>query len=312
MTSIRMSWNDQVDEILAGDHVVALVYATPAKGAVLLPVTNFGTRDRAAATISVNSSVGVPRKLERIRANPQVALAFHTRRHSLCDRPEYVLVQGRAELGPPLADFPATVERWREFEPWDEVSPLWRRWQRIYALRVEIKITPERIVVWPDLSCAGDPEVHGTPLPGAAPEPQSPPKGGTGPRLRVRRAARLAGRLPDVLLGWIGADGFPVAAPVRIEGVEDRGLRLAASPGLLPTGARRAGLTAHSFTYGVLGQNQRKHTGWLESRGGGEAIYAPHTISAYRLPPWRPLYRVVTGAGTRLGVRRARRAGFMD
>ena len=310
MTSIRMSWNDRVDEILAGDHVVALVYATPAKGVVLLPVTNFATRDREAGTVSVNTSVGVPRKLERIRDNPQVALAFHTRRHSLTDRPEYVLVQGRARLGDPVPDFPATVERWAEFEPWDEVSPLWRRWQRVYALRVEIKVAAERVVVWPDLACSRPPDVHGLALPGP-PASQSPPRKGTGPRIRAGRAARLASGLPDTLLGWVGADGFPVAVPVEVKGAEARGVRLGASPGLIPTGARRAGLTAHSFTYGVLGQNQRKHTGWLERVADGEAVYAPHTISAYRLPPSRPLYRFVTGLATRWGLRAARRAGLV-
>ena len=307
-----MSWNDELDEIVGGDHVVALVYATPAQGVVLLPVTNFGTRDREAGTISVNSSVGAPRKLERIRANPQVALAYHTRHHSLSHRPEFVLVQGTARLGPPVPDFPATVERWQEFEPWDDVSPLWRRWQRVYALRVEIEVAAQRIAVWPDLACAGAAEVHGRPLPPEAPAPQAPPKLGTGPRIRPRRTARLAKRLPDVLLGWVGADGFPVAAPVAVRDADEHGLHLTAPEGLIPPGARRAGLTAHSFTRGVLGQNQRKHTGWLEPGPGGEALYAPHTVSAYRLPPFRPLYRFASGLSTRMGVRAARGAGFMD
>ena len=37
---------------------------------------------------------------------------------------------------------------------------------------------------------------------------------GTGPRIDHRRAARRAARLPDTLLGWVGADGFPLVTPV--------------------------------------------------------------------------------------------------
>lgn len=81
---------------------------TPAGGVVLGPVTNFATHDRDAGTVTVNSSIGAWKKLERIRHNPRVALAFHTREHGFTDRPEYVLVQGTASLSEPIADYPAT------------------------------------------------------------------------------------------------------------------------------------------------------------------------------------------------------------
>ena len=68
---------------MGGDHAVMLAYATPARGTVLLPVTNFAVRDREAGTsTAVNSSVGMWKKLERIRRDPHVALAFHTREHA--------------------------------------------------------------------------------------------------------------------------------------------------------------------------------------------------------------------------------------
>src|SRR5687768_819098 len=100
-----MYWPDAVDEVLGGDQVVMLADATPASGTVLLPLTNFGVRDRAAGTLAaVNSSVGMWHKLERIRANPKVALAYHTRKLGFADGPEYVLVQGRATLSAPDPD----------------------------------------------------------------------------------------------------------------------------------------------------------------------------------------------------------------
>jgi hypothetical protein len=65
---VAVSWPDPVDEILGSDHVVMLAYVTPARGVVLLPVTNFAVRDREAGILTaVNSSVGAWRKLERIQ-----------------------------------------------------------------------------------------------------------------------------------------------------------------------------------------------------------------------------------------------------
>jgi hypothetical protein len=307
------AWPDTVEEILDGDHVVGLAYATPAKGVVILPLTNFGVRDRATGTITVNSSVGVPKKLERIRQNPHVALAFHTRMHASHERPEYVLAQGRATLSEPLADYPASMlERWERFEPWADVSPAWKWWQRIYATRVGIEIAVERVIVWPDLSCHGEPQVHGVPLPGADPVSQRAPKNGTEPRLNHRRAAKRATRLPHTLLGWVGADDLPFVVPVSPAAIEPGGIVLDTSEGLLPAGNRRAGLTAHSFGRHVVGQHQRKHTGWLESDPArSRTVYSPHTESSYRLPPSKLVYRLVTGGATRLGAPAARRAGLL-
>jgi hypothetical protein len=98
-----------------------------AAGAVLLPVNNYAVaRDAATGTLTaINSSVGGWRKLERIRRNPRVALAFHTRTHGLSPRPEYVLVQGTASLSEPIPDYPATVgECWERFEPWLEAPAI--------------------------------------------------------------------------------------------------------------------------------------------------------------------------------------------
>ena len=124
MTSRIAPWPDAVEEIIDGDHAVALAYVTPASGVVLAPVSNFGIHDRANGVVTVNSSVGAPKKLDRIRRNPHVAIAFHTRAHATNDRPEYVLVQGRATLGPPVADFPGKfVDNWERLEPWRDINP---------------------------------------------------------------------------------------------------------------------------------------------------------------------------------------------
>jgi hypothetical protein len=276
-------------------------------------VTNFGVRDREAGTVTVNSSVGAWKKLDRIRRNPQVALAFHTREHATHERPEYVLMQGRAQLSPPIPDYPARIiENWERFERWRGVGTLWKRWLRVYALRVAITVAVERVTVWPDLGCRGASALSGAPAPANPPEPQRPPARGTGPRIDHRRAARRAAGLPQILLGWVGADGFPVAVPVEIEAAEERGIALRTPGGLVPAGGRRAGLTAHWFARRVIGQHQRVHTGWLQAGPEGHrALYAPHTLAAYRFPSSEILFRIVAGAGTRWRLRGARRAGLV-
>jgi hypothetical protein len=305
-------WPDPVEEILAGDHAVGLAYVTPASGVVITPVTNFAMQDREAGTVTVNSSVGAWKKLERIRQNPSVALAFHTREHASTDRPEYVLVQGRASLSP-LEDrgwLDAHREECERFTgPTDEFEQPWSSWMRVYHWRVGIEVEVERVTVWPDLACSEGPEVHGAPLPEEPPAPQRPPARGTGPRIRHRRAARRAGRLPNVLLGWAGADAFPVVVSVQVGKAEDQGIALEPPEGVVPPGGRRAGLTAHWFSRTVLGQEQHVHTGWLEA--GPPLVYAPHTDASYRMPPNPLLYKIAVGGFTRLRLRQARRAGAM-
>src|SRR3954451_14818389 len=122
-------WPDAVDEVLGGDQAVMFASLTPARGVVLTPVTNFAIRDRAAGTVTVNSSVGAPRKLERLRRDPRVALAFHTRAHARATRPEYVLVQGKATLGEPIDGYAWTIEQeWERAADPLPSSALWRGW----------------------------------------------------------------------------------------------------------------------------------------------------------------------------------------
>jgi hypothetical protein len=305
-------WPSNVNEILGGDQVVALAYCTPANGVVLTPLTNFALRDRdKGALTAVNSSVGVFRKLERIRANPRIALAYHTRTHGFSDRPEFVLVQGTATLKPAVPDYPKSIQPvWERFGGPVDIGPLWNWWLRVYNLRIPIEMAVERVIVWPDRACEGAPKIHGAPIT-TPPEPQSEPKKGTGPRIDQHRAARRASKLENVLLGWVGADGFPVAVPARPRSATEDGIQLSVPKGLVPSGGRRAGLLAHEFARYTAGQNQRKHTGWLEAEPGATTVtYAPHTEAGYHMPSSMTVYRLAAGAGTRRGLRGARRAGF--
>jgi hypothetical protein len=313
--SQTLLWSDDVDRVFAGDHVVALGYLTPLRGVVLTPVTNFGVRDRERATLTFNSSVGAWGKLRRLSREPAVAIAFHTRRYSRTDRPEYVLAQGRVELGPldePSAWRAELGGHWDRFvghAPEDE-SPLWRWWLRDYHWRVNLQVHLERLLVWSDLECRGSAQVLGRPLP-ELPRSHRVPKLGTAPRVDAVAAAGRLRTLPEHLLGFAGADGLPMLVPVRIGKVSAHGIGLNAAPGLVPPGGRRAGLLGHWFSERVLGQRQRKHTGWLAAEEDGRLLFSPHTESGYCLPASKLAYKAGAGWVTRRGVRQARRSGYL-
>jgi hypothetical protein len=164
-------------------------------------------------------------------------------------------------------------------------------------------------MAWPDLRCAGRPEVLGTPAPLEPPAPQAPPKGGTGPRLNSARSARRCRVKRHQLLAYRGADGYPVTIPIEIQGAGPDGMRLTAVPGLLPAGGRRAGLLAHSYRPELIGLTTRYHTGWLEADPEGTATYAPHTAAGFVGPPNKTLLLLGNGLVAKLGVRSARKAG---
>ncbi|MGW4840281.1 hypothetical protein [Streptomyces globisporus] len=66
MTTTPLPWSDTAHEVLSGDLNVAVAYITPAGGAVVVSVSPLGLTDRAAGRIGFTTSLGFPRKLERI------------------------------------------------------------------------------------------------------------------------------------------------------------------------------------------------------------------------------------------------------
>src|SRR5205807_263333 len=91
-------WSDLDDEVIGGDLTAALAYRTPAGGAVVTAVAPIGLRDRARGVVGFTTSLGLSRKLERIKREPRIALAYHARKHGFADGSEYVLVQGDADI----------------------------------------------------------------------------------------------------------------------------------------------------------------------------------------------------------------------
>jgi hypothetical protein len=309
-----VSWPDEVDAVLAGDLTAALAYVTPAEGAVVTPVSPNGLRDREAGTVTFTTSLGLGKKLERIEKNANVALAYHAREHGFAGGTMYVLVQGKASANRnPDRDYLENViapEAERFVGPRKRGRLFWDRWLReYYSVRVPVLIQVERVVVWPDLRCDGEPAVYGAARAGPPPS-QRPPGKGTAPRVDASRATRRLQRLEHTLVGFVGSDGLPAVSPVEVTGGGDEGVQVGAAEGLLPSGARRAGLLGHQYGPQLVGMTVRQFTGWLEVAhpDGRQGLYAPHTEQGFRAPTNKTLLMLANGFVAKRGVRRAERA----
>jgi hypothetical protein len=276
-------------------------------------VAPIGLRDRERGTVTFTTSLGFGRKLDRIRRNPRVALAYHAREHGFAQGAAFVVVQGTAtpeaepdrrlleEVIQPAAErFMGPPKRGRLF---------WDRWlQEYYSDRVPVTVAVERVLAWAGADGAGEPRVFGATVPPEPTAPQEPPRGGTEPRLDAVAAARRIGALPNQLIGFLGADGFPEVRPVRIGAGSATGIGLeAARP--LPPGGRRAGLFAHRYNARLIGLEARGFTGWLsvgDDRQRG--LYSPHTGYGFRAPANKTLLLLANGFLAKRGLRKAQRA----
>jgi hypothetical protein len=305
-----LSWSDEADEIIGGDLTAGVMYVTPAGGSVVTAVAPIGLHDREAGVVTFTTSLGLGKKLERIRREPRVGLAYHAREHGFSKRPEFVLVQGRATIvETPDRDYLENVvgPQAERFLGERKSGFFWDRWlQEYYADRIPVNVAVERVVVWPDLRCTGEAAVFGAPLADAAPA-QKAPKGGTGPRVDTVRAAKRLAALPHRLLAFVQGDGHPAAVPVDVGGAGEDGIVLKSSPGLLPAGGRRAGVIAHDYNPKLIGLATRQHTGWLEVGEDGSVIYAPHTEQGYKAPANKTLLLLANGLLAKRGLKRARR-----
>jgi hypothetical protein len=276
-------------------------------------VAPIGMRDREQGTVTFTTSLGFGRKLDRIRQNPRIALAYHAREHGFATGSRFVLVQGEAEpqtepdralledvIGPHAERFMGPPKRGKLF---------WDRWlQEYYADRVPVTVRVERILAWAGPEASGEARVFGAPAPAEPPAAQEPPRNGAGPRLDSQKAARRIGALPNQLLAFSGSDGFPEVWPIRIGAGEADGIALqAARP--LPPGSRRAGLLAHRYNARLIGLEARGHTGWMTVGEDRErARYAPHTGFGFRAPANKTLLLIANGLLAKRGLRKARRA----
>jgi Pyridoxamine 5'-phosphate oxidase len=300
---VPVTWSERTDGVLAGDLTAALAYLTPAGGAVVTAVAPIGLRDRDAGQLTFTTSLGFGKKLDRIRRDPRIALLYHAREHGFHAGGELVLVQGTARIveEPDEAYLNTVVQpaAAQHLGP-PRRGAFWDRWLReYYSDRVPVHVDVERIAVWPNLDGSGTPEIEGAPWPDQAP-PQAPPRKGAGPRVDVERAARRARALRHAMLGYRGADGFPVVVPVMPGATSSRGIAVS-TPAGLPPGGRRAGLLAHDYRPQLIGLRVRQFTGWYE-----DGVYAPHTEQGFSAPANKTLLLLANGFMAKRGLRKAR------
>ncbi len=304
-------WPESVEGILDGDLCVAMGYLTPAGGVVVLPVTTLGLHDPEQGTVTTSSSFGLWKKFTRIQARPQVAMAYHARENGLASGAEIVLVQGPATF-PDCPDADAMAAQVLERVGQRLITPKTGRFwdwvgREYYMERVPITVTAERATVWPDADTAEPASVNGEPWPGEAPEPHSPPRGGTATRVKLSKVAKRLGRARHTLLGYQDADGRVVLRTVRAEPESDH-LRVEAAG--LPPGGRRAGLLAHWFEPRLDGQGAAVLTGWFEADGEGGRYFA-HTDAGYAMPTNAFLFSLGGGLAAKAGYRKAVKAGLV-
>ncbi|TSE01086.1 hypothetical protein FOS14_04880 [Skermania sp. ID1734] len=312
---MAVAWSDDVDDVIRGDLTCGLGYVTPAGGAVVTAVAPIGMRDRDAGTVGFTTSLGFGRKLERIKADPKIALAYHAREHGIgaADNEHYVLVQGIAsfEAHPDQELLERVGAMSVPYLGAPRRGPFWDRWLRAYyADRVVVTVAVTRIATWPNLAADGRPEVSGEPMPEQDPAAQQPPKNGTRPRVDAVKTGERAIRLPHCLLAYRQADGYPIVLPVKVTGFGVDGVHLKVPAGTAE-GGRRAGLLAHAYRAKLIGLESRQNTGWLEV-SGVDAVYSPHTQSGFAAPPNKTILLLGNGFLARRGLAQARKTGRID
>lgn len=307
-------WSDQADEDIKGDLTAAVAYVTPAGGAVVTGIASIGIGDRAAGTMGFTTSLGLHKKLERILRDPRVAMAYHARDHGYSSNHLFVLAQGLADvdLTPSREKIEAIIPQVEKFLGEVKRGRLWDRLlHEYYFERVFVDVRVVRVTEWPNLDGGGSPRVSGDPQ-STQPGPQTPPRNGTAPRVKMSKVARQVSKLPHRVIAFRGSDGFPVIVPVKITHHGKQGFTLAAAPGLLPAGGRRAGLLAHSYHPKLVGIATRSMTGWLEVTVDGAGVYSPHTCKGWSAPAIKSVLLVMNGLLAKFGYRKARRDGVLE
>jgi hypothetical protein len=307
-----VEWSDEVQDVMVGDLTAAVAYVTPAGGAVVTTISPLGIVDRASGTVGFTTSLGFSKKLEHILRNPRVAICYHAREHGFSASRSLVLAQGSAsvDLKPSPARLTALKPQVARYLGEPPHGPIWDWILREYHQeRVFVGIHVERVVTWPGLSAAGAMSIFGAQWP-PTPDSQPVPAKGGGPRVNVAKTAKRLGALPHLLVAFRGADGHPVILPVRMIGEDHEGIRLEAPEGLLPEGARRAGLMAHRYNPRCAGLTVQFCTGWLEV-SGNSTLYAPHTFRALSAPAMKTVRMLGNGLLAKHGLRQARRHGTL-
>jgi len=223
-------------------------------------------------TVTLTTSVALPRKALNIRRDPRVALLFSDSTGTGRDDVPQVLVQGTATCPEEIVTSPAGLEEYwlrlweRQPGKVDASSALTRRLMDFYYFRLVITVTPQAVVSRPPLVRAAASTVQ-------APGADGLRRGDQGPWAGT---ARRLGGYPDAVLGT-AADGEPPdLRRVRVTADPDtRLLRLSpADGGPVPASlaGRRGSLLFHGHDERLSALRQFGVLGTLVPDAGGVAL----------------------------------------
>jgi hypothetical protein len=262
-------------------RAVTVEYAslTRAGTPIMVPVTPYV--EAGGPTLEVSTGLAYPAKAERARRNPKVCLLFADQVGSgLTDAP-VVLVQGLASVRD--ADLQANTDRYVRLAL-AKAPEMFRGQPRFllrrldfYFARIWIQVTPTRICWWPSKALDQAPgqwiAAPGTTAPPSDPAPAGrPPTAWLPAPADWRATARSAlARLDQRDLGWVGADGFPLAVPVAGVQQVEQGFRLRLGRHLPAVPRGPACLTFHAHPAAFT--RQENHTFVGEASDAGPDAY---------------------------------------
>lgn len=155
---------DVPDEVTAVfEHVRTAEFTTIGKDGTpaTWPITAVFRPDRSEFVTA--TSIGLSQKAVNIDRNPRVSLLFSEPRASGLTDPPAVLVQGDA-VTEPITTLDGIEDVWEKiyrFQPsakWTSWGPVMRRMMgRWYYARIPMRITPRRILWWPDGDFSAEP-----------------------------------------------------------------------------------------------------------------------------------------------------------
>jgi hypothetical protein len=287
----RAPWPDEVLAIL--ERAITCEYATLTQRntPITYPVTPYLGDD--GCTLDVSTGLTYPAKAERARRNPHVALLYSDPVGSGLTTPPVVLVHGLATVRD--ADLQANTDRYVRLalaklpEAYRGTPRFLLRRMGWYFTRIWIRVTPIRILWWPEGRLDRQPQRWAAPQPVHAPPSDPAPAGKTsgtwkdGPSDWRRGAAYAAQHLGDPVLTVVTPDRFPLPFRVRTAAFEADGFRLEVPTGMPDEVAGPACLTFHIHPDMFTGQQNMVFIGEVRQAATGYIFVVERQLGDFSL-----------------------------
>ena len=265
-------WPAQVAPLF--ERALTCEFATLTRGGspVTWPITPYLSEDRK--TIDVSTGLVYPRKAERARRNPNVSLLFADPVGTRLSNPPVVLVLGKATVKD--TSLQEATDRYvrvahDKFRTLYRGTPWWYMKRHAwYWVRIWVRVTPFRILWWPDADLDRDPlrwEAADVAVEPSDPEPPGRAPGAyqSQPSDWRDRAEEALDHLGTPDLTIVDSHGWPVAFPVHSATRHPHGFRLLTPEGAPVSAIGAACLTFHTHEEVFRGQENAAFVGHVET-----------------------------------------------